>query len=362
MALSDPQDTLAYHQSRVLTQHRNMTHVSCSDVAKKVSVFMSLDKAANTVPEQEALWFYGMNHGMALIASHRAPYEPLSQEELDFVRTYHKVLGPKAVRAFYYLLLICVRESRHVHATAAFDKDLQKKFGAAALMFNKAIRGAGSTGAYQKFLSAPPASQLGPFVKSLAWNFYNGKFSGGYGGPAWGKVADCLVRFVTGEFTAEMMLDTVWTLAHNNGPIFNKGMLYGGYGPYLLRILDVQRSGQMPEAILTDNAIMSFSTNELSQHMAWLQKRFPDKIGSYVDWYVVEALGAVGHYAGEKKKQVTQHGMSQKASEAEKAKAAAEAAKVAAEAKAKEEYLKTHFEVMPGLVIKKIEPKHRQAA
>ena len=33
MALTDPQNTLAYHNSRVLTSHRNMRHVHCAKVA-----------------------------------------------------------------------------------------------------------------------------------------------------------------------------------------------------------------------------------------------------------------------------------------------------------------------------------------
>ena len=75
-------------------------------------------------------------------------------------------------------------------------------------------------------------------------------------------MTDCLVRFVSGEFSAEMMLDTVWTLAHNGGPIFNKGQFYACTAN-ALRILDVQRSGQIPEAVLFDHAIEGFADAEL---------------------------------------------------------------------------------------------------
>ena len=96
---------------------------------------------------------------------------------------------------------------------------------------------------------------IGKFCEALAWQFYHCKWAGGYGGKKWGVVTDCLVRFVKGEFSAEMMMDTVWTLSHNSGPIFNKGQFYGMYGHNLYRILDVQRSGQVPEAVLFDAPI-----------------------------------------------------------------------------------------------------------
>jgi hypothetical protein len=347
-----------------------MGHVPCLDVAKKISEYMKADMSPTTKPEVEGLWFYGMNHGMALVSARYAAYEPLPPEVLKFVHEYHKVLGPKAVRAFYYLLLICTRESRHVQGSKVFDEKLLKLFGGVASGFNASIRGKGSTTAYKAFLTSgsTPEMTLGGYVKSLQWIFYNGKFSSGFGGPAWGKVADCLVRFVTGEFTAEMMLDTIWTLCHNNGPIFNKGMLYQMYSPYLLRLLDVQRSGQIPEAVRSDLTLMPFVSSELSAHINWLCKTFPGKIGTYVDWYVVEALGAVNSYPHEKSAQIKKHGLSPKALEASKAEAEALAAEEAAElaatqkaAMTKAEWEKTHFAVMPGLDLEKFEPKRKAA-
>ena len=125
------------------------------------------------------------------------------------------------MRAFYYLLLICIRESRHNKSLAQDLPKIKATFGVAVADFLTGING-GEAGIHAKFLKAPPACAIGPFVDCLRWQFYHSKWTSGYGGKAWGTVADCLVRFVTGEYSAEMMLDTVWTLAHNNGPIFNK--------------------------------------------------------------------------------------------------------------------------------------------
>ena len=113
MALTDPIDTLAYHGARVLCQHRDMSAVDCASVAKAMAAYMKVDQEKGTVPEREALWFYGMNHGMALIASKFAPLEPLPEWELGFVKEYHEKIAKKSIRAFYYLLWICIREARH---------------------------------------------------------------------------------------------------------------------------------------------------------------------------------------------------------------------------------------------------------
>src|SRR5208283_4005185 len=121
---------------------------------------------------------------------------------------------------------------------------------------------------------------IGTFCKGLAWQFYKCKWAGGYGGKKWGVVTDCLARFVTGEFSAEMMLDTVWTLAHNGGPIFNKGQFYACYGHTLYRILDVQRSGQIPEAVLFDHAVKGFADADLQHLMIEVRARFPEAIGN----------------------------------------------------------------------------------
>lgn len=355
MALTDPINTLSFNQSRVLTSHRDMGHVPVVLVAKAVSKFLSLDSHPNTVPETEALWFYGMNHGMALIAADKAPLEPLNEWELGFVQTYHRMMGPKAVRAFYYLLLICTRESRHNKSLVTDLPKIKAQFGSEVWDFLQSVNG-GEAGIHKALLSSPPNTTIGNYVECLRWQFYNSKWNGGYGGKAWGQVTDCLSRFVKGEFTAEMMLDTVWTLSHNNGPIFNKGICYGHYDMgSLLRILDVQRSGQVPEGVLFDATISQYAAPELKGIMLQLKEQYDDKIGFYVDWEVVEALGAVGHYGADKQKQHKLHGMSEAAKKAQaealkKAKAEAEKA-----AMAQAEFEKKWFTVMSGLHVEKIQ-------
>ncbi|MCL4743855.1 MAG: hypothetical protein KJZ83_00420 [Burkholderiaceae bacterium] len=364
MALTDPQDTLAYHSSRVLCAKRDMSAVLCKSVADRVAIYQQANNASDgySVPETQALWFYGMNHGMALIGSQRDPLEPLNDWELEFVEAYHKELAPRAIRAFYYLLLICTREARHNKSLSANYAKMVEKFGTPVADFFKMIKG-GEASIHQEFLKNPPDASIGAYCECMQWQFYNSKWAGGYGGPAWGSIADCLVRFVKGEYSAEMMLDTVWTLSHNNGPIFNKSLFYGMYNhAAIIRILDIQRSGQIPQAVLFDGIVKKYINPELVAWMQQVKDRFPDKIGDYVDWEVVEALGSVKKYQQDKQQQWSKHGMSPAAQAALKAAEAKKKAQEEAAKKAAEEHAKNWFQVMPGLEVKKIQIIRSEAA
>src|SRR5262245_32532112 len=166
MALTDPKDTLAYHLSRPLTLHRDMSAVSCKEVAKQVAAFLNTDTAKDTKPEAEALWFYGMNHGMALIGADKAPLEPLDPWELAFVNDYHAILGPKAVRAFYYLLIISIREARHNKSLSADTAKMKSQFGDVAGGFFGTVKGS-EHDIHKAFLQSPPPTTIGQLVECI---------------------------------------------------------------------------------------------------------------------------------------------------------------------------------------------------
>lgn len=360
MSLLDPTNTLSYHASRGLCLHRDMSSVPCSNVVKMI--VSKLAKPGLAQPETSALSFYSTNHGKAILGQTYHPLEPLPLSDVQFLETYHRVANREAIRAFYYLLLICVRESRHVLMPYDVRKEVGEKFGQHCAYFNAKIDNVGSHQAYQYFLNHPPEASIGDFCKSLQYIFYHGHFNNGFGGNAWGAVADCLVSFVTGEFSAEIMVDTVWTLSHNNGPIFNKGMLYSEYSPTLIRILDVQRSGQIAEACLSDDEIKPFVSDRLVEEIEKFKSRHPGHFGEYVDWYAVEARGAVLLYPEEKAVQAQVHGLTDKQaaliSEAQKKKLADAIAKV----EVAKNFHKHNFEYWPGKTVPILaQPKARAA-
>ena len=356
MALTDPQNTLAFHASRALCQHRDMSNVPCAQVAKAMAEYMANDKEKSTVPEAEALWFYGMNHGMALIAEKFAPLEPLPKFEQEFAQLYHQMMVKKAVRAFYYLVWICTREARHNQSFSHDLPEVGKLFGPEVQAFF--TKCGSEEGVSAKFLSNPPTATLGKYCDAVRWMFYHSKWHSSYGGKKWGVVTDCLCRFVSGEFSAEMMLDTNWTLAHNGGPIFNKLQFYSVYGSYLIRILDVQRSGQVPEAVLHDPHITPLSPGFLLTQMQKLSVHYPGKIGGYVDWYKVEALGAKQTYHSDKQKQAALHQMTpeQKAKieQAEKQALLLAQAEEAKKLQKQKEFNDSHLMIMPDVWVQKI--------
>lgn len=347
-------DTLEYQTARPGCLHRDMSKVPLKTVIKT----MKSNKAQKQHPEVDGLRFYLGNHAVAIMRQRYLPKEPLGAAKV-VMDLYHNMLATTVPRMFHYLLKICTREMRHTKTNGSnnlegYIKGEYVKSGDVFWKFYKSIKGSGSNDAVEKLLSSPPDMSLGEYVDALYDMFYKGVFGGGYGGPAWGEVTHCLREFVHGRYTAEMMMDTAFTLCHNNGPIFNKGMEFHHYDSgTILRILDVQRSGQIPQLIAekggsyTDDHIIQA---EYEGYRAIIGQAFE----GHVDWYVVEALGSMGHYPAEKQQQVAKYGASKAAEKAEKVKAQklAEAEKKAAEALAKQE--KRYYMVAPGLKVKKI--------
>ena len=248
-------------------------------------------------PEEDAVTFYMLNHAVSLVRQRVHPLEPLG-DYLPILNTYNREIGLKAERMFNYLLVICTRESRHNHASESSGvmKAMWSKYGEQIKDFHIYIRGTSSTESVNRLISKTPETTLGQYTKFLAEVFHEGNWSGGYGGKAWAKVAEVLRDYVWGTISAEMMMDTAFTLAHNNGPIFNKGVFFTGYSSNLYKILDVQRSGQIPQLV---KQLSYSSESPITFYWELCRSFFPEFDGE-VDWYKVEALGSLHSYPSEK--------------------------------------------------------------
>lgn len=316
MDKSFKRDTLAYQiGSRPYTQRVSLTHLPTQVLASKMRQaldhskydpcgMVGVDRVSN--PEVDALEFYLVNHAVALVSKQVHPLEPLGKY-IPLLEVYNDVLAEQTRRMFYYLLAICTRESRHNHADLGgkFWASAVEKYGYEAKSFHQTIKGKGSDGAVNQFCAQPPMMSLGKYTSYLADSFYKGQYSGGYGGKPWGDIAECLRKFVHGEFSAEMMLDTAFTLCHNNGPIFNKGMFFDMYTPDIYKILDVQRSGQIPQLIHTKGVARAGSAKVQGRYKTVAAILGDELLGGqpYVDWYAVEAMGSLKQYPQEKKEQ-----------------------------------------------------------
>ena len=314
-------DTLAFQRARPLMTKHDAKDVPLAVTVANMLAFEKHSGQANV--EHGAVSFYFLNHVFSELLKND-PNLPLSPAGAELADAYTRTASLHAQRLFYYMLLICTREARHVHAGGMLQ-DVLEEYGPQFKAFIQGGMGSSESGAVNRLRQTPPVMTLGQYVKGTVDLFNKCSYSGGYGGPKWGNIANCLRAYIFGEITAEMMVDVAWTLAHNGGPMFNKGMLYETYGNALYKILDVQRSGQMPQFIAqgADGEI----ADDLKPLIQVVKVALPDLYTpGYVDWFLVEALGAVHSYPNEKKAQVAAYGKSEKVLKAEAMKAKKDAA------------------------------------
>lgn len=246
-------------------------------------------------PEDDAISFYYLNAVYAQVGQRVTPDEPLGAYE-PLIETYQDVVRASALRLFFYLLLICTRESRHVQHDAALFDELGIVYGA-AMEFTKKVRGKASMDAANKLLVDPPNCSLGNYTDHLVAIFSRGPFCSGYGGQKWADTAKVLRNFVHGVFSAELMLDTGFTLAHNGGPIFDKGMLYHKYNSTeLIRVLDAQRAGMVPQ-LVRNKASVFVTARHLTMDATAAAILGPGFGAGAMNWALAKKLGAKGTYA-----------------------------------------------------------------
>lgn len=347
--------TLKTYRTRFLHRNIDLRNVTVKQAIEGRSIYYSQEKPENhdnlQYPEREALWFYLQNHAMASLSRLYDPAEPLAPEHRELVDRYHDTTLKSVMRMYTYLLLICTRETRH----AKKPKDVLANPKYAKLKdWYMTYHGSDAGKAIKMLTNSPPAATMGVLTEMYCDLFYKSPYASGYGGKAWGQIADVLRQFVHGEITAEMMMDTAFTLCHNNGPIFNKGMLFHMYNESAIReILDVQRAGMIP-AYIRDRkhkvglwgkyAGGNFVNAEMEAYVEKAEGLSLDFTAS-VDWGRVMELGAMGSYLHLIKP---------------KAKSAAELAKekMEAEKKAKAQALfeASKYQIMPGVYAQKETP------
>lgn len=320
----------------------NVGHCPCESIAGQMNKYME-DKSGVS-PDQSAMEFYALNQAVTLIEQQFGRHTVLPQIARLVTLRYRDVLVEQTHRLTVYTLLVTTRESRHLYKMPeGWWKNMNNQYSEKFQQFNDSVHGEGSEGAVERFRMKPPKMDVGRYTAGLTELFNTGKFGGSYGGKPWGNIAAAIASFMNGHTSAEMFVDTAYTLAHNNGPMFNKGMLYTMYSHELYKVLDIQRAGRVAEYMIESKPSL-----ELTKLLVALKTIMPDRFAPYVDYYEVEALGALKSYPNEKKQQELKHGpapaklaaMKKKAEEAAKK---AELEKMEAASK---------MEVWPGTYVK----------
>jgi len=307
-----PTNTLAHLKACPQTRLHELGGLAVGVLSKNTKVYK--DGCSNgtidvVTPDVEAVKFYALNHCVSIIQKMFTLNEPLPEWAEGVVKQYEAEVVAQSERLIQYMLCITTREARHLKSPSiSLSKNVTDKFGIDIWTFINANRGGHESSAMTNMCNSPPNCTLRQYLGGLSWVFDHGSWSGGYGGKPWGQITATLLAAIDGKITFEMMVDTAYTLAHNNGPMFNKGMMYHHHTPSFISVLDIQRSGQIPELLLDKETWVSFSLPEYARQMVQVvNQACPDNFGEFVDWFKVEAMGSVGSYSSNKAKQQKLH-------------------------------------------------------
>jgi hypothetical protein len=304
-----PKSTLAYFQAAPQLKQHDLAEMPVSVFAEATKKYRS--DCGEVFPNDEALNFYALNHLAAIVKKSFTPNETLPEWAQLIMATYLKTLTEQGKRMLHYILSITTREMRHLKTgtvTPAFWEQMELQYGKAMRAFIEKVCGLNEMQAVSFYMTHPPDCTIGQFIDAMSYGFHKGKWSSGYGGKKWGLVADAAKEMIHGKTSMELLVDVGYTLAHNGGPIFNKGMMYSSYEiTSLTMILDVQRSGQIPDLIL-DTLKYPVKVPELAEQMVELVvKNRPTEFKGWVDWAVVKKMGAVGSYTAYDTQQKKKH-------------------------------------------------------
>jgi hypothetical protein len=279
------------------------------------TVLLAQDKQdATAYPDFQAVRFYALNQMVAILSQKFTVNEKLPDWARDVVVAYERELVSQHRRLTWYTFLVISREFRHLKNPAAVFKKTMYSQGVKDLI--KYIKDSTSEGDLNTWLAQVPEDPLDKYAAQLTNAFNVGSWSSGYGGKPWGKISETFGRYMAGETSAEIFIDTAYTLAHNNGPMFNKGMLYMMYGSNFLTVLDVQRAGMICEGLI-DGQLQSIAGTKAGAKKAGLSdvealakevKLQTGEIGDYIDWYKVKDLGAVTYVDSYKSEQDKKYG------------------------------------------------------
>ena len=288
-----PKNTLAYFNAAPQTHLHNLSELPTAVFAESSLAYKQ--NCVGASPDADAVTFYTLNHCASIVRKLFTANEPLPPWAQTIMQSYTDECMAQGERMLHYILCITTREMRHLKAcTAPFWKKVETNYGLKSVEILKHISSDGDENtAMKKYLQTPPDMTIGQYVNTLSYAFHNGGSAGwssSYGGHPWGDVTDAVVSMLHGHTSMEMLVDTGYTLAHNGGPIFNKGMMYAHYTGHFMTILDVQRSGQMLDLMLESNTFHVQKTDTAVLAANLIKQHRPQDIKGYMDWKLVDEL------------------------------------------------------------------------
>jgi hypothetical protein len=327
-----PKNTLAYFNDAPQVHQHDFSELPTGVFAESTGIYKK--DCDQTSPNNDAVTFYALNHCASVVRKMFTQNEVLPAWALKIMTMYTDVCMSQGERILHYILCITTRETRHLKScTPKFWADVASKFDQKSVNILKHISSDGDENtAMNKYIKTPPDMTIGQFVNTLSYAFHHAGshgWNGSYGGHPWGQVTDAVISYLHGVTSMEMLVDTGYTLAHNGGPIFNKGMMYGHQDTNkLFTVLDVQRSGQMLDLIVATETLGVNKTVEALEAVALIKEHCPTEFQGYVDWKLVDDLRPAKDKAANPhkyQKQTTAQKQPTKVAKAKAAKAAAAA-------------------------------------
>lgn len=319
-----PKNTLAYYNAAPQVKLHDLSEMPTTVLGQATKDYRKT--CGQSSPDNDALTFYALNHLAGIVREAFTPNEPLPTWAHQVMAAYMDVCNQQGKRMLHYILSICTREMRHLHMSGfqmeEVWKTVEAQHGKTMVDFIQALTSMNESVAVQQYMDGAPDVPLGHYIAGLATTFHKGAFSGGYGGPAWGNVADAASEMIHGRTSMEMLVDTGYTLAHNGGPIFNKGMMYHMWTSALITILDVQRSGQVPELLLDPQSWGVAKIPSVQELVKLVQAQDLQDQGfkGWVNWHLVDEMRPAkdqeehpSKYENHKKKQNQLHPVTLKA-------------------------------------------------
>jgi hypothetical protein len=287
--------TLLDYQNISIFKKVDMSHNPMNLFSQVAEGYLDIQKIN---PVGAALEFYLLNHLAFELSKHHPVDVDLNEEHEALMVDYVETTSRLGLHMFIYMFCICMREARHL---SKLNDDLAKTPPAS---IHQKLKGNSGGQAVEKFVKLTQVGgghaniHMVDVTQFLLSVFLDHHWGSSYGGKAWANITKEVHKFVTGDYSLEILLDTSFTLSHNCGPIFNKGFIFSNSVSYLLEVLDVQRSGQIPEYFLgKGDAIGNINNKRLDKMLTHIEtvSEFVT-FEETVDWQKVMDLGAVGSY------------------------------------------------------------------
>lgn len=257
--------TLYKHKASSLYKENKFSNISYKELFKEINLYKKTN--SNMVPESDALMFYLVNNIWHTINSRYGEYEDLPDNVYDLVKECNKLSVQICKGVFFHTCLVGDGMlATYLGNLSDSQKDYFKiSYGEGFLKYleNKSNRSIDGLNLHQ-FLGG--MSNVYSIQKLIPW------------GKPYSMIVKTIHKISNGNTSLYAGCDNVWSLCHNGGTIFNKGIggIYKVSSNFIFDILDVQDSGQIP-AWVNENRNNSYVTKKMITLLDSYYKLFPEE-------------------------------------------------------------------------------------